>query len=533
MPHVAQYLNPKPDATSARDGRATARIWKLNDALAPTYGLGDKGDWKLSAPNDRVLPFTLGQIGKDEVSIQLVFFRVGVGMLTVQAHPTSGDLEDWLTFLHYFRIADGQREVTIKGTRKSGVGQETPFFPEPAGGIAKNPDGGTMMKIFQALLETGRNRAATAKILADGPDPWWREVFVPGRVLPFAALYVDKLDPEQEPIVRYQLRHFFRSDQKFLPSTHDLSEDHPSLLTYAQRQWFLFSIEGGAYLGCGTPNQFFRELFPSHLQRDYFLVFLLALHQRFALIGMSEQVAEHWPVNTEDDADEGREKVFTELRDTLLSFTARGYFAQIMQRETHHRCYRKWQDVFQLERLYGEVRDEVREMHEYLQMKQAKRQEDAQKRQQDIVVRFGQIFAAAGLAFALPTLTFAYLSINLSGFGLTLQSASDIAYEIGLDDSGRDYCGLHNDLGERAEVGEPSPPLSEGGVRSPLAPNSGGIRIRLLSLWLPRIGAGGLIACLRRDILAPTGSRPPWSGARRAAMSNPAGRSPPGTAPSV
>ncbi|WP_157135567.1 hypothetical protein [Kamptonema sp. PCC 6506] len=50
-----------------------------------------------------------------------------------------------------------------------------------------------------------------------------------------------------------------------------------------------------------------------------------------------------------------------------------------MQREHHHRCYRKWQEVFLLEQLYREVNDEVREMQEYSQLQYLQRQEAAQR----------------------------------------------------------------------------------------------------------------------------------------------------------
>jgi hypothetical protein len=46
-----------------------------------------------------------------------------------------------------------------------------------------------------------------------------------------------------------------------------------------------------------------------------------------------------------------------------------------MQREHHHRCYRQWHQVFQIEELYQEVNDEVRDMYEYTLMQQTRRLE--------------------------------------------------------------------------------------------------------------------------------------------------------------
>jgi len=44
-----------------------------------------------------------------------------------------------------------------------------------------------------------------------------------------------------------------------------------------------------------------------------------------------------------------------------------------MQRRHHHRCYLKWQETFQVDRLFQEVNDEVRDMHEYLLMEKTER----------------------------------------------------------------------------------------------------------------------------------------------------------------
>jgi hypothetical protein len=160
--------------------------------------------------------------------------------------------------------------------------------------------------------------------------------------------------------------------------------------------WFVFSLEGGAFVAINAPEtDFFRREFPTHLRREYFLLFLLTLHQRFTLMSLSQQVSEHWLRGGERE----RVQAFERIRDALLEFTARGYFSQAMQREHHHQVYRRWQETFQLERLYQEVSDEVREMHEFLQMRQSQKLE---KRLNFLTFVFG-----------IPALLFSFLSINL------------------------------------------------------------------------------------------------------------------------
>lgn len=53
----------------------------------------------------------------------------------------------------------------------------SPFFPEPAGGIEKHPEGnGVLSEILTSLLNNG--------IIYRFPQQWWREIFIPGQMLP-------------------------------------------------------------------------------------------------------------------------------------------------------------------------------------------------------------------------------------------------------------------------------------------------------------------------------------------------------------
>ena len=363
LSHVARYLNPPEDRVP------TARLWTLDSTQLDAYGLAGKADWCLLLSKQRIA-FRVGPQRNPQLAVQLALFQDGVGFLTVRADPVSPDLADWLTFAHYSRFVRGQRNVQVElsqrvGDPATGSQRVEPFFPEEAGGTAAHPDGrGQLVEILEALLMTG--------CLEGEHTPWWREIFIPGHVLPFVGLFAEDVDRENAPELLYRLRNFFHADQEIFPTKEDLQIDHPSLLPYAEGQWFIFSLDGGAFLACDAPeNPFFRENLPEHLRTSYFLIFMLALHQRFALMMLSEQVAEHWLDCGSKPCETERELVFRRIRDTLFSFTARAYLSQVMQREHHHRCYRKWLDVFQITELFQEVRGEVQDMHDFLMMQSA------------------------------------------------------------------------------------------------------------------------------------------------------------------
>jgi len=402
--HVARYLNP-PAGTPP-----TARLWEVDDdALQSPRGLGAGGgvEWALRW-KDRGVPFRLE-------GAELALFKVGVGLLTVQARPLPGQVDDWLDFLYAFRFVHGQREVGIRLRRRVSAGDYEPFFPAVAGGRESHPEGtGVLGEVLDSLLQTATVDGDTGR--------WWREIFVPGQLLPYAAVYVDDVRGDEVAPLLYRIRNFFPSQREIRPAPEDLRLDHEAHLTYADGQYFLFSLEGAAFVAFDAPNtDFFRRELPAHLRTHYFLLYLLALHQRFTLIRLSEAVSEHWL----GQAAAEREKAFEHIEDRLLTFTARGYFTQVMQRAHHHRVYRRWQEVFQLDQLYREVSDEIREMHNLLLVRRSQLEEAATRRLERLV-------GILGAVIGIPALVLAFLDINLRGVtagqeGLPLPLAALIA----------------------------------------------------------------------------------------------------------
>jgi hypothetical protein len=139
--------------------------------------------------------------------------------------------------------------------------------------------------------------------------------------------------------------------------------------------------------------EFFKSTLPGSLKQKYFLLYLLVLHQRWALTRLSYDVATMWTGSGADDPDQNREAAafdasrreaqFRRLRDRLLFYAARGQFTQIGQQERLHRAYRHWMQTLQIEELFAEVRDEVREMHEFLASDRDHRLEQAAKEEQE------------------------------------------------------------------------------------------------------------------------------------------------------
>jgi len=254
--------------------------------------------------------------------------------------------------------------------------------------------------VIYAILQTASPKNET--------KTWWKEVFVSGHLIPFSVLFVDGSKKEDIFPLLYRVRSFFHSEQFIHPAPEDLIRSHPGLLPYADDQWFVFSLEGGAFVAFTAPEKdFFRKNLPTHLRDQYFLLFLLTLHQRFALTRLSQEVSEHWLRGNEDE----RMRYFKRIRSSLMEFTARGYFIQVVQRENHHRFYRNWQEVLQVERLYQEVNDEVQEMYNDLLLQRSEAEERASRSLERLV-------AILGASIGIPTVFLTFMGINMRGYTL-------------------------------------------------------------------------------------------------------------------
>jgi|SRR5579884_2253668 len=419
MAQVARYLNPPPGI------EPTLETWHVDErALASASGLGMQPGNRPSMLRlcalHQAIPFIV-----DEV--RLAVFHTGIGFLTIAAKPESDKPDIWLDFLHSFRFVRRARQVHVSMARQGSDGQELPYFPPPAGGVDRHPDGvGTIDDIIDALLRTGS--------LQEESCDWWSDVFVPGRLLPHASLFIDDADESAIPQFRYRVRHFYHAKQGGNPSADDLREDGPGMFEYAERDWFLFSLDGGGFVAFDAPQTpFFRENLPQHLRTQYFLILLLALHQRFVLARLSAEVAENWPTREDSGSSEERMRLFRRIESSLLSFTARGYFAQIVQREHHHRAYQMWQETFQLGRLYDEVRTEVDEMHDYLMTlyneeaerlqreqkrhaeEQAQEAEQRERAAEERARRLERRLSVLAIFIGIPALIISFLGINLAG----------------------------------------------------------------------------------------------------------------------
>lgn len=146
----------------------------------------------------------------------------------------------------------------------------------------------------------------------------------------------------------------------------------------------------------------------AQFRHQYFLVFLIAHLHRASLLVFSEILVD--AVNDLDIRDDDSVRRFKRrIRsnfETFLRFTHRYWFHELSERPHIQAIYRLCSGHLHNDAVYEEVRDEIREMSNYLDS-------DSQRRQSNTVVRL-TVITILGL---IATVTTGYFGMNIIAFG--------------------------------------------------------------------------------------------------------------------
>ncbi len=373
LPHVADFLVSSPGSP------AVAEAFRLtNDFVQSESGLAAKGGFEF-VPKRKAAPAV--PLHLDE--LQIVLFRNGVGFVVQRWQVTSDSPAAWLDVQHYGRFAALDRGGSLRRA---------------------NAPTGTAATSFADLDA----RVLACSDLGDGRKVPTRDVFISGRTLPYAVVFLTGSDDPEWPRekVLYKLRRLFHATQTHHPDADQLAVAPPHFVPYLKDQWFFHSLEGGGFAAADAPaDDFFKNALPNHLETEYFLLFLFTLQQRFTLMDLSAEVARRWTSHPGERSRRHLRAVFEGIRDRLFDFTARYQFVQVVQRENHHRVYQAWRQTFQTAELYEEVCGEVREMSEYLHDRDRQAADE----------RVTRLTLLLTLMIGAPSLAIGFWNINISG----------------------------------------------------------------------------------------------------------------------
>ena len=183
----------------------------------------------------------------------------------------------------------------------------------------------------------------------------------------------------------YRLRRSL--DSNYHPTSLDLEiEGNPEVIQTFENIYFGMSSEGTAVVVLDTGVAFIRDSFHERVMGAYYLVFLIALHQRLATIYLAQQISRTSFVRHSRDL--SQQELATEIqqiRKLVFEFMVQCYFAEVSDMSMYTKTYRGWQRIFEVEPLVQEVKSEVEELDDFLQRIQNEIQREQMDRQTKLI----------------------------------------------------------------------------------------------------------------------------------------------------
>jgi len=177
----------------------------------------------------------------------------------------------------------------------------------------------------------------------------------------FSYCFVEKVDDRE--LVNEQLFRLRRGVRaQYLPAPDDVSESSNEVLRTYENVHLGIAIEGCAVIVEDVGNPFFQQ-FTERVKNRYFIIYLLALHNRMALLNYRHKVEILIP-DAFDRMHITKELVhrIRELRNQMVGFYNNAYFIQISNSTTFEKMYEKLLEVLYVEKLLSEIQTKTIEL---------------------------------------------------------------------------------------------------------------------------------------------------------------------------
>ncbi|MGI8783252.1 MAG: hypothetical protein ACR2L2_06335 [Acidobacteriota bacterium] len=166
------------------------------------------------------------------------------------------------------------------------------------------------------------------------------------------------------------------SNKSHLPASSDLRlRGNPEILQTYKNIYFGMSSEGSAVLAWHLGDPFIKNQLRDKIEHNYFIPFLIAVHQRLATMHLAELIGQSsYLRHSEKPTDRKLAAEIRRLRTRVFEFIICCWFADVSSSRVYTRVYQAWQRVFEAGALLEEVKNEVAELDDYLERVEMKGQ---------------------------------------------------------------------------------------------------------------------------------------------------------------
>ncbi|KUO95008.1 hypothetical protein [Ferroacidibacillus organovorans] len=294
-------------------------------------------------------------------AIDLHVFFNGVGFLVFEIEPVYNDTLltiDWVQNVNA-DLASLTRGRPIERVCET-LDLQGDSLNDPYVGSIYVPRTFTMRTLVSRLLEPLIGACRDVKIdpmvdtflLAYGAVQLTLEADVPDPDAAFQNFAAQHLTVLRKTLSAQNSSHF--AQQIFGDPEHNYMPYHNVIHTQSLEGGFVIAYDNGASHFQGRPSAAMASF-----RRHYFLMMLLALHQRMSILRYATGAADAALLSE-------RAQKLRALREQIYDFTSRCYFSQASISEERDQLYRRWQRAFNISQMYDELIEEIHDIDDYL-----------------------------------------------------------------------------------------------------------------------------------------------------------------------
>ncbi|MFP7298232.1 hypothetical protein [Neobacillus niacini] len=355
------------------------KLWGLNQLAWDLYGL----------PKNKNNNVVLHTSKKKEIvlkitDVQLYLFETGVGFLIYDIYyPSISHMEDLVLANYYVKRLKnfgGQMHLLKHANDKSTYEMNSNFANITAG-------------LLNPLVVTSY---------------FEKDNLEPKNALVFNTSILDKSFSESDGYITklqrflFETRRVFKESYQPSQSEYDIEKNEEIYKPFNNSYWGI-ALEGACnivlHTGDEITNNFFSESYIMNVKLNYFYMYIIALHQRYALLHLSVQAAEiPRDMDTLIESNSSIETI-TKLREEIAYFDLRSSFLQVSHITHQNKVYEYIYRVLHIGDLHRKLQSEVESIASLLDIRKAavekkslERREERRRKNDNFYVTITSIF---------------------------------------------------------------------------------------------------------------------------------------------
>jgi len=195
------------------------------------------------------------------------------------------------------------------------------------------------------------------------------------------------------------------------------------VLTLFDNSSWGISLEGLGNIVTATDddvtNAFFGSTYFHHIENTYLYLYILALHQKYALHYLTVQASElSHQLSLHQDHPEEQSRILIEMKEKIVNFLLRSSYKQV-SRSTHHALYYEWiRSRLHTEDMFHEIHETLEALASLTEVAEKKQREEEEDRKRRAADRFNKKITGISAIFLPLSIVTGIYGMNVTWLGL-------------------------------------------------------------------------------------------------------------------